>query len=288
MTTADTLTQWLQQPAAIPQALQPQLEALIREYPYYVPARYLQAATFLDGALPDQHTLRLYRGNWLLFHQLMERARQQPEPVDTTAPEEDHSLIPDTLDEAVMQSLDIPHISSTVPAPEQDAVQEERPTEEKQAPVFQPIYTEDYFLHQGIQVSDELPGEQEANQDDEDKSLMVVMSFHEWLMYFKTKKEKEKEEQEDKKALKAMWQKEKLAAALEEESEEIPESVFEMAVNSIAKEEGLASESLAEILIKQGKYDKAIDMYQKLSLRNPQKNVYFAAKIDAVIKLKDS
>ena len=81
-----------------------------------------------------------------------------------------------------------------------------------------------------------------------------------------------------------MWQKEKLAAALEEENEEIPENVFEMAVNSIKNEEDLVSESLAEIMIKQGKFDKAIEMYRKLSLRNPQKNAYFAGKIEKLIK----
>ena len=85
-----------------------------------------------------------------------------------------------------------------------------------------------------------------------------------------------------------MWQKEKLAAAMEEENEEIPETVFEMAVNSISKEESLVSETLAEIHIKQGKYDKAIEMYRKLSLRNPQKSAYFAGKIEETLKEKQS
>jgi tetratricopeptide (TPR) repeat protein len=85
-----------------------------------------------------------------------------------------------------------------------------------------------------------------------------------------------------------MWQKEKLAAALEEENEEIPEKVFEMAVNSITKEDDLASESLAEIHAMQGKYDKAIEMYRKLSLRNPQKKAYFARKIEVLLKEKQS
>ena len=100
--------------------------------------------------------------------------------------------------------------------------------------------------------------------------------------------QKQEEEKKDQKALKTMWQKEKLAAAIEEENEEIPENVFEMAVNSITKEDGLASESLADIYIKQGKYDKAIDMFKKLSLRNPQKNAYFARKIEEVLKDKQS
>jgi len=149
----------------------------------------------------------------------------------------------------------------------------------KEEPLIQPLYTEDYFLHQGVENI-------ASDNKEEDKQLMVVMSFADWLMYFKTKTEKEKEEEEDQKALKTMWQKEKLAAALEEENEEIPEGVFEMAVNSIKIEDDLASESLAEILIKQGKFDKAIEMYRKLSLRNPQKNTYFATKIEKLLKEK--
>ena len=117
---------------------------------------------------------------------------------------------------------------------------------------------------------------------------MVMMSFSEWLLHFKTRTQKEKEEREDQKALKTMWQKEKLAAALEEENEEIPENVFEMAVNSITREEGLLSEALADVYEKQGKHEKAIDMYRKLSLRNPQKNTYFARKIEKILKEKES
>ena len=162
---------------------------------------------------------------------------------------------------------------------------------EEQTPLIFPIYTQDYFLQQGEKIPDELPAEINdliENVDDEDKSLMVVMSFSEWLLHFKNTASKQEEEKKDQKALKTMWQKEKLAAAIEEENEEIPENVFEMAVNSIAKEDGLASESLADIYIKQGKYDKAIEMYRKLSLRNPQKNAYFARKIEEVLKDKQS
>lgn len=160
-------------------------------------------------------------------------------------------------------------------------------------PLIFPVYTDDYFLQQGEKIPNELPQEieslkHEETEEDVAKSLMVMMSFSEWLLHFKSSTEKQKEENKDQRALKTMWQKEKLAAAIEEENEEIPESVFEMAVNSIAKEDGLASESLAEIYIKQGKYDKAMDMYRKLSLRNPQKNAYFARKIEEILKEKQS
>ena len=154
--------------------------------------------------------------------------------------------------------------------------------------LLQPVYTDDYFMQQGERIPSNIPSNlaytKPADESEEDKSLMVMMSFEEWLMHFRHKEEAHVEEQEDKKALKTMWQKEKLAAALEEENDEIPEGVFDLAMTSIAKEDGLASESLAEIHLKQGKYDKAIEMYQKLSLRNPEKSAYFARKIEEIKK----
>jgi len=111
------------------------------------------------------------------------------------------------------------------------------------------------------------------------KALMVMMSFSDWLNHFKSKTEKEQIEEQEKRALKTAWQKEKLTAIIEEEQDEIPEMIFKQAMDSISMENALISESLAEILAKQGKTDKAIEMYKKLSLRNPQKNSYFADRI---------
>ncbi len=183
-----------------------------------------------------------------------------------------------------LEEFEAPTEEKTIPFPAYHAP-EKTSGIQKEDSLIQPIFTEDYFLHQGIQISDKVAPETTENNDPA-KSLMVVMSFSEWLNHFKTKDQKTREEQEDQRALKTMWQKEKLAAAMEEENEEIPEEVFEMAVNSITQEEGLASEPLANILVKQGKNEKAIEMLRKLSLRNPHKSAYFAQKIDEIIKGK--
>ena len=45
---------------------------------------------------------------------------------------------------------------------------------------------------------------------------------------------------------------------------------------------GLVTESFAKILIKQGKFDKAREVYEKLMVKNPEKKAYFAAKIDEI------
>lgn len=167
---------------------------------------------------------------------------------------------------------------------------------DKTEPEVTPVYTEDYFRYEGIKVASDLPDEQDlqpqqskasANSgqenektNDKDKSLMVMMSFTDWLMHYRNKSQAAKDEEEDRLRVRSAWQREKLAAALQEEDEEIPEQVFEMAVNSLNQEDGLVSESLAAILAKQGKTEKAREMYQKLSLKYPQKSAYFASQIE--------
>ena len=195
-------------------------------------------------------------------------------------------------DAAIENVVQTPLAPYTPPEDNTEPVVPAEIVEEVKEELIYPVYTEDYFLQQGVKVSEELPTTDAplppVDKEEEDKSLMIVMSFSEWLMHFKNTADKQEEEKKDQKALKTMWQKEKLAAAMEEEDEEIPENVFEMAVNSITKENGLASESLADIYIKQGKYDKAIEMYRKLSLRNPKKNAYFARRIEEILKEKQS
>ena len=47
----------------------------------------------------------------------------------------------------------------------------------------------------------------------------------------------------------------------------------------------IETEALAKILIRQGKIDKAIDLYQKLILKKPEKRNYFAKKLSELYRL---
>jgi len=58
-----------------------------------------------------------------------------------------------------------------------------------------------------------------------------------------------------------------------------PPKQEDLANRSVGSGNGLATESFAKILIKQGKIDRAIDIYQKLMVKNPEKKLYFADKI---------
>ena len=56
----------------------------------------------------------------------------------------------------------------------------------------------------------------------------------------------------------------------------------DLAAGSIEDKGDLASETLAEILLKQGKKEQAIVIYHKLSLMFPEKSSYFAKKLEHI------
>jgi hypothetical protein len=115
---------------------------------------------------------------------------------------------------------------------------------------FEPFHTVDYFASQGIRITtDELP---------KDKLSKQLRSFTEWLKMMK-----------------------RLPAA---EAAKSPETVAEKSVESLAihSVEGsdVVTEAMAEVWARQGNRQKAIETYNKLSLLNPSKRTYFAAKIE--------
>ena len=71
--------------------------------------------------------------------------------------------------------------------------------------------------------------------------------------------------------------------------EEVPESANnkELLERSTAENDELITETLASIYFKQKNYEKAQEAYQKLSLKYPEKSVYFATRIKEIEVLKN-
>ncbi len=57
---------------------------------------------------------------------------------------------------------------------------------------------------------------------------------------------------------------------------------------SVQEDDELVSETLASIYFQQQNYDKALEAYQKLSLKYPEKSVYFAGRIKEIELIKNN
>lgn len=65
----------------------------------------------------------------------------------------------------------------------------------------------------------------------------------------------------------------------EQSSDEPMESLESLGKKSIAADNALVSETLAIVYERQGKIDKAIEMYERLAVQNPEKSSTFANRI---------
>jgi hypothetical protein len=115
---------------------------------------------------------------------------------------------------------------------------------------FEPYHTVDYFASQGIKVT--------ADTVSQDKFGKQVKSFTDWL-----------------KTMKRL----PLAELGKNVTPTTEKKVENLAEHSV-QDADVVTESMAQVWEKQGNIAKATEVYRKLSLQNPSKRAYFAAKID--------
>ncbi|HET9055998.1 MAG TPA: hypothetical protein VFN30_04035 [Chitinophagaceae bacterium] len=121
--------------------------------------------------------------------------------------------------------------------------------EEKNELNYEPLHTVDYFASQGIKtVSEKLPN---------DKLSKQLKSFTEWLKMMK-----------------------RLPVEETTVISEIEEQKIQTSAEDSNEVKDVITEAMAEVLVKQGKMEKAKNIYHKLSLLYPEKSPYFATKIE--------
>ncbi|MCA6468091.1 MAG: hypothetical protein IM552_08820, partial [Chitinophagaceae bacterium] len=62
---------------------------------------------------------------------------------------------------------------------------------------------------------------------------------------------------------------------------QLEKKVADDAVNSVRKEE-VVTEAMAEVLLRQGHREQAIQLFKKLSFQIPEKSSYFAIRIEQI------
>jgi hypothetical protein len=265
----------LQNPTLLKQDNTADWDKLIKEFPFCNVIQYLNHSQKESNETSQLSHTAMYKNDSLLFASFFKgktciENNRQPFIEDKKIEKAQLVDIDTTEIEVLLSKLNEPVL---------EAIHHEIKIEPNQIPhatEYDNKHAQEFLTNNETQISDA------TDLLDEDKSLMVMMSFTEWLIHFKSKTQREKDEQNSQKALKTAWQKEKLTAAVEEEGDEIPELIFKQAMDSISNESEIISEALAGILAKQGKTDRAIEMYKKLSLRNPEKSIYFAHLIDTL------
>jgi len=230
---------------------------LARQYPYFSSAQLLLAAKqkqtdhsdfekqLVSTSLHVNHPLWL---DHLLNSKPAEKFVIEEKIIATEVDEEPNN------DELVLERSRHEFVDASRPeeksTPATISTLPEKAEPKDDALVFEPYYTVDYFASQGIKtVVEEKPRDRLGQQ---------LKSFTEWL-----------------KTIRQMPP-QQIASMNDAGSEE---KVVQLATHSLA-EENVDTEAMAEVWIKQGQPEKAVKIYEKLSLLNPSKSSYFALLIE--------
>jgi hypothetical protein len=245
-----------------------ELKQLANQYPYFGPAQLLLAKKLSPGSGGHEKNSSLYQEQvqkaslyfqnrlWLHYllnddsnssiinHTPMEMESEQSQP----APAVNETKEIEIMAEPVKEEMPEPEMAVEIPALKIEPLPADAEL------TFEPYHTVDYFASQGIRFKeDEKP---------QDRFGQQLKSFTEWLKTMKRIPVSE------------------IATQTDTGSEK---KVEEMAEHSLA-ERHVITEAMAEVWKKQGNKMKAEEIYNKLSLLDPSKSSYFAAKIEELKK----
>lgn len=266
------LVKSLLQKDSLDQCSLPELTAFAEKNPYFGAAQLLLTKK-LQTEQPDRYDEQLQK-TLLYFHNPLwvehllnetgtaEAIKTKKEEIIVVSAEEKSIVTaepamaftsPEKKDETVITEIQVTPVTGQ-PAADISSVKIEAVDPSISELTFEPFHTVDYFASQGIRFKEE--------DKPVDKFGKQLKSFTDWLKTMKrlpvTEMGKTVEIQAEKK-------------------------VEQLAGQSIADRE-VITEAMAEVWEKQGNVFKAIEIYSKLSLLEPSKSPYFAAKIEELKK----
>lgn len=240
-----------------------EIEALAKQYPYFSSAQLLLAAKQKQTTNPEferqlnKTSLHVSNSLWLDHLLNSDPAKEKIFIEEKIAvaevneePFNDELVVENPRHEPIAE---VKTEEKIIAAPALKVV--EKVVSKDQPLVFEPYYTVDYFASQGIKnIVEDKP---------QDRLGQQLKSFTEWLKTIRNLPPQQ------------------IATMTSDTGTE--EKVVQLATNSL-KEKEVETEAMAEVWIKQGQPEKAIDIYRKLSLLNPSKSSYFAVLIENLKK----
>lgn len=300
-----------------------ELEIILSEYPYFQSARLL----YLKG-LHNQSSIKFndelkttaaYAGDRKILYEFISRERQaSKEPVI--------NKIPDPVTEAVnLHKLELPEISSEEEKREEEIQEKEieiqqpvltndsnknldileremlaeivNATIEKEISTSEPFGENDQIIEGSIPetvIPEQKVSEKPLISTKKDEEILSDFdehkkhSFTEWLKFKKRSSEVSEEKQKEKDEISSLIDKFIQAEPKMPKPKAEFYSPVNMAKQSVTDNESFVTETLARIYEKQGNFPKAIKAYETLSLKFPEKKLYFAALIQEIKKKQNN
>jgi hypothetical protein len=182
-----------------------------------------------------------------LITTVVEESLVQPVSIDESLDNIETS--PSTLDVNTLEPASETSNDFSTEQPKENSIADQPKANEPLIPI-EPYYTVDYFASQGIKLV--------LDKNPQDRLGKQLRSFTDWLKHMK------KLGPED--ALKST------------QDAEVDSTIKNIADTSNTPKE-IITEAMADVLVKQGKNEQAIEVYNKLSFLNPDKSTYFANQI---------
>ncbi|MBM3416622.1 MAG: hypothetical protein FJY20_09270 [Bacteroidetes bacterium] len=273
------LVKSLLQKDSLDQCSLPELQQFAERHPYFGAAQLLLTKKMQSDSPEEYHeqlqkTLLFFHNPLWVEHMLNDtgtaeilKARKEAvmtnvvvaEPAENTVTDKKgagefagENILPGTVPIGEMEST--PEKNPAQSLPELPSLKTEAAVNAKDELVFEPFHTVDYFASQGIRLKEE--------EKPKDKLGQQLKSFTEWLKVMKRLP---------------------IAEIVKSSEPAAERKVEEMAETSLQDRE-IITETMAEVWEKQGNITKAIEIYSKLSLLEPSKIAYFAAKIEDLKK----
>lgn len=199
----------------------------------------------VQNFMEDSYEAKEYMTSDITVHEII----NEPNEITTeTIPETLHEESPQKEIE-IKENYEEATVSNSLQ--QQESIAHENAEKEDEIIAFEPLHTVDYFASQGIKINEELLTN--------DKLGSQMKSFTAWLKSMK-----------------------KLHPGKLEEQSLATEKLIQTSADESNINTEILTEAMAEVLIKQNKKEKAIEMFSKLSLINPSKSAYFAARIESI------